>query len=68
MYWQEILLERMALGCYFSEKKVDKYRIIKCNSGSVNKAMTVLNIVFAKWTLSHNVLKIGNVELDCYYV
>lgn len=40
----------MALGCYF--KKTNN-RIIKCNSGSVNKAMTMLTIVFCQTALCH---------------
>lgn len=32
-----------ALGCYFSDKKLSK--IIKCNSGSVDKAMNLLTVV-----------------------
>lgn len=40
----------MALGCYFSEKK-KKYKslnteLLNVNSGSVDKAMTMLNLVF----------------------
>lgn len=41
----------MALGCYFSEKK--KYKslnteLLNVNSGSVDKAMTMLNLVFCQ--------------------
>lgn len=40
----------MALGCYFSEKKKKSLNteLLNVNSGSVDKAMTMLNLVFCQ--------------------
>lgn len=59
----------MALCCYFSGK-VDKIQNIQCNSGSVDKAMTMLNIIFLPRGPCHiDVLIIENVEsVPCYSV
>lgn len=42
----------MAIGCYFSERKKNKSlntELLNVNSGSVDKAMTMLNLDFCQW-------------------